>query len=188
MARNRVEVDRETKRGEILAAATLLFVADGFEATSMAALARAANVTSNTVYWYFADKDAVLVAVLAELLSTAPVVAHGDDRPLAETLFDLAAGFDRIDALLVAVHARAEVSPAVRDWHERFHAAADAWLLERARAHLALQPGRPVPGEEALATVPRIWSYAIEGMVAHRLPAAERRAVCETLVRQLDAL
>lgn len=189
MARNRGTVDRETKREEILEAAARLFATDGFESTSMAALARAAGVAPNTVYWYFDDKDAVLVAVVSHLLSASlresPRVP---DLPLAELLLALTERFDRIDRLIASVHARAEVSTAVRTWHEAFHAGSDAWLLDRARDHLLATRGDRAPSADALTAIPRIWSFAIEGMVAHRLPAGQRRVLCETLVRQLDAL
>lgn len=203
MARNRVAVDRETKREEIVVAAARLFAAGGFEATSMAALARAAGVAPNTVYWYFDDKDAVLVAVMTHLLATGlpdelaePVspppattnAAGTGDLALPELLLAITERFDPIDGLIASVHARAEVSPTVRAWHDAFHAGADAWLLDRIRDHLAATRGGPLPPGDALAAIPRIWSFAIEGMVAHRLPADQRRELCATLVRQLDAL
>lgn len=190
MARNRVAVDRETKRDEIVSAAARLFADEGFAATSMASLARAAGVAPNTIYWYFDDKDAVLVAVMTHLLaaSLAEDEPAARDLPLAEALLGITRRFDPIDRLIASVHARAEVAPAVREWHETFHAGADAWLLDRVREHLAATRGDQLPPSQALAAIPRIWSYAIEGMVAHRLPERQRRELCETLVRQLDAL
>lgn len=189
MARNRVAVDRETKREEIVVAAARLFATDGFEATSMASLARAAGVAPNTIYWYFDDKDAVLVTVMHHLLAAGlPEEPAARTLPLEELLLEITARFDPIDGLIASVHARAEVSPAVRAWHDAFHAGADAWLLDRVREHLvATRDGRLPPGD-AVAAIPRIWSFAIEGMVAHRLPVEQRRELCATLVRQLHAL
>lgn len=189
MARNRVAVDRETKRDEIVAAAARRFAAEGFEATSMAAVAREAGVAPNTIYWYFDDKDAVLVAVMTHLLAAALVEEPAArELPLAEVLLALTERFDPIDRLIASVHTRAESSPAVRAWHEAFHAGADAWLLDRVREHLTTTRDGQLPPGDSLAAIPRIWSYAIEGMVAHRLPTPARRELCETLVRQLDAL
>ena len=71
MPANRRQQDREEKRAELLAAARRLFIENGYEATSMAALAKAAGVAGNTIYWYFADKDDVLIAVLDAVLSDA---------------------------------------------------------------------------------------------------------------------
>ena len=69
MPRNRRPQDREEKRGEIVAAATRLFVEEGYDSTTVARIGREAGVTSNTVYWYFKDKDEVLVAVLDALFA-----------------------------------------------------------------------------------------------------------------------
>lgn len=186
MARTRTTLTADAKRDAIVATAAARFAEAGFEDTSMAQLAKAAGVAPNTIYWYFESKDALLVAVVEHLLATgspAPEPAAG----LADRLFQLTKGFDRADRLIGAVHARAEISPTVRAWHDAFHAQADAWLIGQARAHLAGR-GAGDPGDAALAPIPRIWSFAIEGMVAHRLPDDERRALCHTLVAQLDAL
>ncbi|HKY90770.1 MAG TPA: helix-turn-helix domain-containing protein, partial [Nevskiaceae bacterium] len=68
MPRNRIQQDSAEKRTEIVGAARTLFLETGYEATSMASIAAAAGVASNTIYWYFRDKDELLVAVLdAEL-------------------------------------------------------------------------------------------------------------------------
>jgi AcrR family transcriptional regulator len=190
MARNRNDQDREEKRSEILDAAARLFVEQGYDGTSMGALAKAAGITPTTIYWYFDDKDAVLVAVLSQLIRTAGAEYDSDALPtLTDRLLWLTSVFDRMAPLIVAVHARAQVSSTVGEWHDRFHTASDAWLLEQVRAHLKARPlgDASDASEDHLAQVPRIWSYAMEGMVAHALPEAERRALCETLVRQLNA-
>ena len=71
MPRNRRPQDREEKRAEIVAAAAGLFTAAGYDETSMAKVAASAGVTTNTIYWYFTDKDALLVGVLDHVLSGA---------------------------------------------------------------------------------------------------------------------
>jgi TetR/AcrR family transcriptional regulator, mexJK operon transcriptional repressor len=55
------------KRAAILAAASELFVADGFERVSVDAVAARAGVSKRTVYDYFGDKDSLLVAVFEEI-------------------------------------------------------------------------------------------------------------------------
>lgn len=188
MARNRVGEDREAKREEILREASRLFLERGYEATSMQALAKAAGITTNTIYWYFADKDALLVAVIDRALAEGAAEVFASPPPtLPERLLAVAEVMERSERLITAVHARAPLSPVVAEWHERFHATADAALIAEARAHLAARGHADVP-DEVLAPLPRIWSYAIEGMVAHHLGRDERRAVCELLVRQLDAV
>ena len=65
MPRNRRPQDREEKRAEIVTAAAGLFTEAGYDATSMAKVAASAGVTTNTIYWYFKDKDALWVKLVA---------------------------------------------------------------------------------------------------------------------------
>jgi AcrR family transcriptional regulator len=188
MARNRAGEDRETKRAEILDEATNLFVAHGFEGTSMQALAKAAGITTTTIYWYFADKDALLVAVVDRVTSSGlRAIAAAAHPQLIDRLLAVTELFDREDRLIAAVHARAAVSPEVAAWHDQFHTRTDAAVVAEIRAHREASGRDPVNPAD-LRSLPRIWSYAIEGMVEHRLPADERRQLCEMLIRQLDAL
>lgn len=64
MPSNRQHIDRDAKAAEILDAAESLLLSDGYEATTMAAIARGAGVSNNAVYWYFPGKDELLAAVL----------------------------------------------------------------------------------------------------------------------------
>ncbi len=189
MPPNRTTQNRDEKRDEIISAAERLFIDAGYESTSIAALASAAGITKNTIYWYFDDKDAVLLAVLDRVVRQAASDYRAQPpEQLADHLLWLVEVFERMDSLTTTVHARARVSPSVREWHEQFHAAGDALLLTEVRRHLSRQGAKPAPSDEALAAVPRIWSYAIEGMIAHDLTADERRALCQSLVKQLDGL
>jgi TetR/AcrR family transcriptional repressor of mexJK operon len=52
------------KRAAILAAARELFLADGFDRTSVDAVSARAGVSKRTVYDYYGDKRALLVAVI----------------------------------------------------------------------------------------------------------------------------
>ncbi len=187
MARNRPTQDRDLKRAEIVDAAAELFVRDGYDATSMSALAKRAGVTPNTIYWYFDDKDAVLVAVVSQITRAAQAEYAERDLPtLADRLLWLVGVFERLDSLTVTIHARAGVAPAVAAWHTRFHEASDAWFTAEMHAHLE-RGGRTVPSDAELATTARLWTYAIEGLVAHESSAASRRELCELLVAQLEA-
>lgn len=57
----------QAKRGRILQSAQALFVRYGFEATSMDAIAAAANVSKPTLYRYYQNKETLFVAVLEQL-------------------------------------------------------------------------------------------------------------------------
>ena len=71
MPRNHRDVDREVKRDAIEQAAADLMLRHGYEATSMAAVADKAGVATNTVYWYFRNKDELLIAVLDRVVAEA---------------------------------------------------------------------------------------------------------------------
>lgn len=66
----------QARRRRILAAATELFARDGFEGTTMTAVATAAGVSERTVYLAFASK----AALLNECIRAA---VRGDDEPPA---------------------------------------------------------------------------------------------------------
>ena len=69
MARNKRPQAADEKRAEIVAAARRLFIDAGYDATSMSRLAKEAGVAPNTIYWYFGDKDDVLIAVLTAVMA-----------------------------------------------------------------------------------------------------------------------
>jgi TetR/AcrR family transcriptional repressor of mexJK operon len=70
------------KRAAILAAARELFLADGFDRASMDAIAAAAAVSKRTVYDYYGDKRALLLAVVEQALAVlgASVATAIDDH------------------------------------------------------------------------------------------------------------
>ena len=68
MALNRLAESEAVTRAELIKAARQLFISDGYDATQMTKIAVSAGVGPNAIYWYFADKDALLLAVLNEVL------------------------------------------------------------------------------------------------------------------------
>ncbi|MFC8528176.1 TetR/AcrR family transcriptional regulator [Nocardia sp. NPDC057227] len=176
MPRNRRPRDREEKRAEIVTAARTLFVDDGYDAVSMARIARAAGVVSNTVYWYFGDKDGILIAVLDEVLADA-LERSGELTLLepADRLLWVLTELEQLSRLVTTVHARSKESASIREWHERFHALTDALL----RLELA---GLGVP-DDGVDEVTTIAIYVLEGLLMHPVEQARKRAVLATLLR-----
>lgn len=174
MPRNRRPQDRETKSAEIVAAAAALFAEQGYERTTMAAVARAAGVTTTTIYWYVEDKEALLVAVLDHLLGeTLPELERLADRPWTHRLLWIVERLREQRRLVTTVHALATTSETVATWHDAFHALTDAMLADEIR-----QAG--VPADEVPA-VTRLGVFAIEGLLMHDLPRDEQRAVLDLL-------
>jgi AcrR family transcriptional regulator len=165
--------DREEKHAELVAAARRLFVEDGYEATSMATLARAAGVAPNTIYWYFSDKDDVLIAVLdavlADALADYEAVAGS---PPGEQLFWVVEQLEQVRRLVTTVHARIDRSEALNAWHAAFHARAEGLLREVL--------GPRVDPATVDAEV-KIAVFTIEGLLTHGLERDQRQAICERL-------
>lgn len=92
MTQKRQETWREIKRRETLARITEkaleLFASDGFEATTLDAIAEAAGISRRTFFYYFRSKEEILgawQAGLPEALHTA-ILQHPTDRPPLELL------------------------------------------------------------------------------------------------------
>src|ERR1700749_926552 len=58
--------DDSSKRRQILAGASKVFMDLGFDGASMGEIARAAGVSKGTLYVYFADKNRLFEAIVAE--------------------------------------------------------------------------------------------------------------------------
>src|SRR2546429_9850966 len=69
MGRTRAAQSREDKMGEILATAERQLREGGFQALSVAAIARELGLAQNAIYWYFASKDELFVATLRRMLA-----------------------------------------------------------------------------------------------------------------------
>ncbi len=176
MPRNRRPQDREEKRGEIIAAAAGLFTEAGYDHTSMAKVATSAGVTTNTIYWYFADKDALLVGVLDHILNeslTAAAIHAGE--PWVDQVLWAVEQLEQYNRLVTVVHARASTSPLIETWHTNFHDLMDSLMTEGFR-------GVGV-AEADLAAMNRIGVFVVEGLLMHPHTGQYRREVVEQLVR-----
>jgi AcrR family transcriptional regulator len=74
------------RRAEILRLASGLFAEEGYQRTSLADLAHAANIAKATLFHYFATKELILFELYAQAmdmaLSRITAVAHNDDPAL----------------------------------------------------------------------------------------------------------
>lgn len=68
-----------TKQEQIVEAACRLFLDDGFETTSMDAIALAANVSKRTVYSHFQNKEALFAEVIGGMCHRLGDPAPGDE-------------------------------------------------------------------------------------------------------------
>lgn len=183
MPANRPHLDHDSKATEIVDAAEELLLQDGYEATTMAAIARQAGVSSNAIYWYFPGKDDLLAAVLRrrQERALARLDAAADSSPLelAPTALD---ELDSAANLTAAIHERAKHSAVVAEVHEAFHAAVDQRLRT---AFSAAGLSRADAGLAAAAIV-----AIVEGIHLHdtpRDPAARNELVLWALQRFSEA-
>jgi AcrR family transcriptional regulator len=87
MAQPSADDDRRSarKRRAIVAAATEAFLDQGYRGTSMDAVAAAAEVSKQTVYQHFRDKQRLFQEVIADTVRAASDPVHGEVRRLADS-------------------------------------------------------------------------------------------------------
>jgi TetR/AcrR family transcriptional regulator of autoinduction and epiphytic fitness len=175
MAKNKRDIDRQFKQDEIEAVASRLFLDQGYDSTSMASVAAASGVAPNTLYWYFANKDEMLVAVLNRLVKASLNKQMSMlSKPLSEQLLWALTEFDQAHKLVMTVHARLEHSEVIRAWHDQFHKVLDQLLVSQLRAQ-----GMTAAKASVMATV---GTYVIEGLMSHPHSMQQR----ETVIRWLS--
>ena len=64
-------MSKKRKRKEICRIATKLFVVKGFEKTTIRDIAKAGNMNSSALYYYFEDKEAILYEILMEIMNAS---------------------------------------------------------------------------------------------------------------------
>jgi len=175
VARTKTDVEHDQKRDEIRLAATRLFLEDGYDATSMVRIADEARVAPNTLYWYFTDKDALLIAVLDALVVEG--VQEFESRrkaPLGAQLVWVLRVLANVRGLITTVHSRVAQVEALRIWHDGFHRMVETTLIEQLRTHGLAR------GHEAKAA--RATMFVIEGLLSHRTSRRQESALLEWLV------
>lgn len=87
----------QRKRRQVVEAAARLFMAQGYGATSMDAIAREAGVSKATLYAYFPGKDTLFAAIVGEACEREaegrPCCPDAEGADLAETLLSLGKGY-----------------------------------------------------------------------------------------------
>ncbi|AJW41299.1 Transcriptional regulator, TetR [Rhodococcus sp. B7740] len=180
MPRNRRPVDRAEKRSEIVNAARSLFVDDGYEHTPMGRIATAAGVTTNTIYWYFGDKDELLVGVLDEIHADAlsRFVALAD-KSVTEQVLWVVDELERYHRLVDTVHSRTSVSAYIDKWHNDFHALWEQWI--------AVELRNDGVADTDIEPATRMIVFVIEAMLTHPQDEASKRTMIDLLFRKVGA-
>ncbi|QOL26803.1 TetR/AcrR family transcriptional regulator [Thalassotalea sp. LPB0316] len=92
---NRIRPKNEVKRKQILDAATQLFTENGYVETSMDTIAKLANVSKQTVYSHFGNKEELFSASIEQkcIAYDLSQMSFQPDDDLAEFLLELATRF-----------------------------------------------------------------------------------------------
>ncbi len=151
---------KERTRRDIAGAALALMARDGFEATTMAAIADAADVSRRTVFRYFADKEDVVFA--DDSSHTQVLLDAVDDAP---------AGMPPLDVVRRAGHALA------------VELGRDAGELVRWRAVVAAEPAL----QARYLVKQRRWEVLIAERLAARRPGVPAALVAKIGIACMQA-
>lgn len=180
MAKNKRNIDLDIKKKELEETAARLFMEDGFEATSMNRISRALGVAPNTLYWYYASKDELLVGVLNRLLSdTLKQIPSVTGKSIEEQMGWVLQQFEQSRALMTTVHSRLNQSLVIHDWHEQFHSFLETLVVRSLKAH-----GVCDQRADTLATVA---IFLIEGLLAHPHSEKQRSDILEWFAQHTAA-
>lgn len=178
MAKNKRHLEQKVKKAEIELVATQLLKEQGYDNTSMAKIAKAAGVAPNTIYWYYKNKDDVLIAVLNNVVLEAMAeILKLQDRPLQERVLILIELIQSSGSLMTDVHSRVSHSQTVKEWHDRFHS-----MVEQLSVSEMIRAG--LPKEEALLDA-KMLIYVIEGLLAHPHEPAERELIIGQALKRI---
>lgn len=178
VAKNKRHVEQKVKKAEIELVATQLLKEQGYDNTSMAKIAKAAGVAPNTIYWYYENKDDVLIAVLNNVVLEAMTeILKLQDRPLQERVLILIELIQSSGSLMTDVHSRVSHSKTVKDWHDRFHS-----MVEQLSVSEMIRAG--LPKDEALLDA-KMLIYVIEGLLAHPHEPEERELIIAQALKRI---
>lgn len=153
---------RESRR-KIIEAAAEVAGERGYEGTSIAQVSKASGLPASSIYWHFADKDALLAAVVEESVELwLGRVTHGEGESLPERVSGFCLGVaqtfrespDFLRLVLMLALEQRPVEPAAREIYLRLRAEA----IERIAAELRqVRPRLTAGAAQLLAT------YALAG-------------------------
>ena len=164
MPRTHSELKREVKVGALVEAAERRLREGGYEALSVAGIARELGLAQNAVYWYFPTKDHLFVAAL-QRLSARLIKRKPRQRPVVEEIVWFVDRLSELQAIRRALDERARVSLVVRDF-EHDHRAGMRAMLRNAIAGSVVAADLDTVTDALLAT--------LEGVLLLRLARRER--------------
>jgi AcrR family transcriptional regulator len=175
MPKTRVEVPND----ELVAAAERRLRSGGYEALSVAAIARELGIAQNAIYWYFPSKDHLFVAALERMLRgiAARKPSRANDR--MERVLWFTDQFAPLWKLQGAMAERARTSKVAAEFVENLDELLSRMLSNAFRGH--------VPDAQLPLAV-QAFRAAVEGTFVKEFDRRERRRVLTfTLERLIGA-
>ena len=168
MPRTRTDLERDAKVTEIVEAAEGRLREGGYEALSVAGLARQLGLAQNAIYWYFPSKDHLFVAALERMLREIAERKPTGEVGEVERILWFTDEFEPLSGLRPAMSERARSSEVVADFVAELDALLARMLSNALRDHVDPED-LPVAVETFRATV--------EGTFVKGLDQRERRRV-----------
>jgi AcrR family transcriptional regulator len=178
LPKTRAEVSRDEKVAEIVAAAQRRLRDGGYEALSVAAIARELGLAQNAVYWYFPSKDHLFVAALERTLRDIVARKPKADRGAVERILWFTDQFEPLSPLMGAMNERARGSTVVAGFAAEVDALLSRMLSNVLRDH--------VPEDELPLAVQAIRA-TVEGTFAKGLSRRERRKLLTFALKRFVA-
>lgn len=166
MPRTRSELNRDEKVAEILELGEQRLREGGFEALSMAGIARELGLAQNAIYWYFPSRAELFVAVLRRMLEGIAARKPRAEMDVVKRILWWTDQFESLYAFYAAMHEQARESPVVASFVRELDE-----LLERMLANAFR--GR-VPDDE-LADAIESFRATVTGTYTQGLPRSQRR-------------
>ena len=160
--------DPAGRKAQIMTAALTLFAQKGFYQTGMNDIVAASGVSKGGVYWHFASKEQIIMAILAEVFEqdTAALLAIGDGEGTA------------VEKLRAILHHMAQTVLTQRP------------LLPILYEFYTLAPRHPAVGEAMVGYFEQyqaLLAAVVEhGVGAGELATAEPTAVAQALIAQFE--
>jgi AcrR family transcriptional regulator len=177
MPRTRTEIERDAKVAEVVEAAQRRLREGGYDALSVAGIARDLGLAQNAIYWYFPSKDHLFVAALEQMLRTiAARKPKGAGVGPVERILWFTDQFQALSELRGAMNDRAREAPVVAEFVSELDA-----LLERMLTNVF----RDRVAEDELSLAVETFRATVEGTFVKGLAKRERHRVLRFALEQL---
>jgi AcrR family transcriptional regulator len=178
MPRTRPELNRAEKEAAILAVAERRLLEGGFEALTMAGIARELGLAQNAIYWYFPSRADLFAAALRGILAEIAARKPRGESDIVRRVLWFTDQFAPLYALQPAMHKQARESAAVAAFARELEELLVAMLSNLFRGRL--------PDEE-LASAIDSFRTTVTGAYARGLSRRRRRELLAySLGRLLD--